>query len=95
MTYIKYFFEDKNNKLYYESDDEDEVLNYILDEAGLYFKEFLTSNTTLSLQHEIRQVLKERYINQFEEYDDYEEDKQDEEYRYYFDEGFRRYSEYR
>lgn len=94
MTYIKYFFEDKNNKLYYESDDEDEVLNYILDEAGLYFKEFLISNTTVSLQHEIREILKEKFINQFEVYDD-EEDKQDEEYKYYFDEGVRQYSEYR
>ena len=94
MTYIKYFFEDKNNKLYYESDDEDEVLDYILDQADISFLETF-DNTAMSLQYEIRQVLKEKYVNQFEEYDDYEEDKQDEEYRYYFDEGFRRYSEYR
>ena len=39
MIYIKYFFEDKNNKLYYESDDEDEVLNYILNQADIDFLE--------------------------------------------------------
>ena len=94
MKYIKYFFEDKRNNLYYESDDEDEVLDYILDKAELYFREYFISNTALSLQYEIREILKEKFINQFEEYDD-EEDKQDEEYKYYFDEGFRQYSEYR
>ena len=94
MKYIKYFFEDKNNKLYYESDDEDEVLDYILDQAEIHFGEFFVNNKTTSLQAEMRQVLKEKFVNQFEVYDD-EEDKQDEEYEYYFDKGFRQYSEYR
>ena len=93
MIYIKYFFEDKNNKLYYESDDEDEVLDYILNQADIEFLEAYDS-VAISLQAEIRQILKEKYINQFEEYDD-EENEQDEEYKYYFDKGFRQYSEYR
>lgn len=93
MTYIKYFFEDKNNKLYYESDDEDEVLDYILNQADIECLVAYGSVAT-SLQAEIKQILKEKYVNQFEEYDD-EEDKQDEEYKYYFDKGFCQYSEYR
>ena len=93
MTYIKYFFEDKNNKLYYESDNEEEVLDYILDQAEIpIFETF--DGTAMSLRFEIREILKEKFINQFEVYDD-EEDKQDEEYKYYFDEGVRQYSEYR
>ena len=65
MIYIKYFFEDKNNKLYYESDDEDEVLNYILNQADIDFLEAY-DGVAIYLQAEIRQILKEKYINQVE-----------------------------